>query len=288
MNFGRYTIKVLETGRLRLDGGAMFGVVPKPLWEKSNAVDERNRIAMTMRSLLLRDGERTILIDTGAGTKESEKFHAIYALDHSEHSLENALNAHGVAPSEVTDVILTHLHFDHCGGCVKESDGRLEPVFHNARHYVQKQHWEWAMRPSDRDRASFLPDNYLPLQDAGLLAFVDGEESPFEDIGLHVVNGHTFGQQLVRIQGRDRSLLYAADLVPMSSHVPGAWIMGYDLQPLVTLEEKTALLERAVRDGDILVFEHDTVVEAATIKKSDKGFTLDASGTLNSVLEASC
>ncbi len=281
MNIGRYTIDVFETGRLRLDGGAMFGVVPKPLWAKQNEVDDLNRIAMTMRSLLLRDGERVILVDTGAGDKESEKFHAIYALDYSGHSLTAALRDHGLAPEDVTDVILTHLHFDHAGGCVRRNDGALEPVFPNARHYVQRRHWDWAQQPSDRDKASFFPDNYMPLHDAGLLTLLDGDEQVFDGVALHVVEGHTFAQQLVRVEGDGASLLYAADLVPMSSHVPGPWIMGYDLQPLVTLREKNDMLDRAVNNGDVLVFEHDPVVEAATVRQTEKGFALDWSGALH-------
>ncbi len=284
MNFGRYDIQSIEAGRLRLDGGAMFGVVPKPLWEKHNHVDEHNRIAMTMRVLVLRDGERTILIDSGAGEKENDKFRSIYAIDYSEYSLLKGLAKLGVAPEQVTDVILTHLHFDHAGGCVQRVEDRLEPVFPNARHYVQQRHWSWAMQPSDKDKASFLPDNYMPLRDADLLTFVDGETELFDGVHVQVVDGHTFGQQLVRIDGGGASLLYAADLVPMSSHVPGPWIMGYDLQPLVTLREKNQMLERAARDGDILVFEHDPPIEAATIQKTEKGFSIRDKGTLNGVL----
>jgi glyoxylase-like metal-dependent hydrolase (beta-lactamase superfamily II) len=284
MEFGSWKIDLIETGRFKLDGGAMFGVVPKPLWGKGNPADQRNRIDMTMRSLCLRRGDRIILVDTGVGHKESGKFHEIFAIDFSEVSLEAGLAGRGIAVEDVTDVILTHLHFDHVGGCVRKENGALEPVFPNATHYVQRRQWEWAMQPSERDRASYIADNYLPLHDAGMLQLLDGGEEIFADMELHIVDGHTFGQQLVRLHnGGTASLLYAADLIPMSAHVPGPWIMGYDLQPLVTLEEKNRVLQRAVADGDILLFEHDPHVEAATVGRSEKGFHLALHGKLGDV-----
>lgn len=283
MEFGSWKVDLLETGRFKLDGGAMFGVIPKPLWNKTNPADERNRIDMTMRALCLRRGDRVILVDTGVGRKESGKFQNIFSIDFSVVSLETGLSALGVSAEEVTDVILTHLHFDHVGGCVRNEGGDLGPMFPNATHYVQRRQWEWAMAPSDRDRASFIDDNYLPLREAGLLQLLDGEEEIFEDMELHIVDGHTFGQQLVRVRNGDASLLYAADLIPMSAHVPGPWIMGYDLQPLVTLKEKYEILTRAVGDRDILLFEHDPFVEAATVERSEKGFRLAHHGKLDEV-----
>jgi glyoxylase-like metal-dependent hydrolase (beta-lactamase superfamily II) len=285
MTFGRYDISLIESGRIRLDGGAMFGVVPKPLWEKVNEVDAQNRVAMTMRSLVLRDDSRIILVDTGVGEKESEKFCSIYAIDHSRYRLTDELHSLGITPEAVTDVVLTHLHFDHAGGCVRRVGDRLEPVFVNARHYVQRRHWEWAMQPSDKDRASFLPDNYLPLRDAGLLSFLDGETELFEGVHSEIINGHTFAQQMLRIDGGEgATLLYAADLIPMSAHIPAPWIMSYDLQPLVTLAEKHRVLDRAAREGDILLFEHDAATEAATIIKTDKGYAAREKGSLDMLL----
>ena len=284
MKFGPYAIDPVMTGDLRLDGGAMFGVVPRILWSRTNPPDELNRIAMTMRSLLIRGGGRTILVDTGAGRKDSEKFAKIFALDDAPYSLETSLAALGVAPEEVTDVILTHLHFDHVGGAVRRDDGALRLAFPNAMHFVQRRQWEWALHPSDRDKASYLPDNFLPLRDAEKLALLDGDTELFPGISLRVVDGHTFGQQLVRISNDTRSLLYCGDLIPMSAHVPGPYIMGYDLQPIVTLEEKTAMLEGAVRNRDILMFEHDPGVEAALVTRDERGYRISETGSIVDLL----
>lgn len=286
MQLGRWRIDLIQTGHFKLDGGAMFGVVPRNLWEKSNPADTQNRIDMTMRTMCLRDGERTVLVDTGLGHKDAPKFHDIFAVDFSRFTMSDGLAELQIRPEDVTDVILTHLHFDHAGGSVLRSDGDLALAFPNATHYIQRRHWDWAMNPSDRDRASFLPDNYMPVHEAGKLQPLDGEEELFPGVSLHVVEGHTFGQQLVRVRDGARSVLYAADLIPMSAHVPGPWIMGYDLQPLRTLEEKNALLSRAVSDGDILIFEHDRYVEAATVSLSDKGYRLNEHGTLEEVAAA--
>jgi glyoxylase-like metal-dependent hydrolase (beta-lactamase superfamily II) len=284
LRFGNWQIDLIETGHLKLDGGAMFGVVPKPLWTKNNPTDERNRIAMTMRSICLRMNDRVILVDTGVGHKESEKFQEIFGIDFSNCTLTDGLTRLGIENADVTDVILTHLHFDHAGGSVYGSGENLAVTFPNATHYVQREHWNWAMNPSDRDKASFLPHNYIPIQESGKLRLLDGEEEILRDLSLHVVNGHTFGQQLVRVHGNDRSLLFAGDLVPMSAHVPGPWIMGYDLQPLVTLHEKNTLLKEAAERNDILLFEHDPSVEAATVSITGKGFELGSFGSLEQLL----
>lgn len=286
MRFGSWQIDLIETGRIKLDGGAMFGVVPKPLWTKTNPTDELNRIDMTMRSICLRRDDRVILVDTGVGHKESAKFQDIFAIDFSRYTLADGLARLDIEPSEVTDVVLTHLHFDHAGGSVLGNGTDLALAFPNAVHYVQREQWEWAMNPSDRDRASFLPNNYMPIREAGRLQLIDGEEQIINDLSLHVVNGHTFAQQLVRVHGEDRSLLYAGDLVPMSAHVPGPWIMGYDLQPLVTLREKNFLLTNAAAENDIILFEHDPTVEAATVQITEKGFRLDRYGTLEELFTA--
>lgn len=284
--FGRYEIAPVETGRLRLDGGAMFGVVPRNLWEKTNPADEQNRIDMRMRTLLIRDAERTILVDAGVGHKESDKFNSIFAIDFSDHTLEGGLRALGVAPEDVTDVIVTHLHFDHVGGAVIHRDDELRLRFPNADHYVQRRQWDWANAPSDRDRASYLPYNFVPIDDAGKLRLLDGEEELFPDLHLHVVDGHTFGQQLIRLTDGDQSVVYAADLIPMSSHVPAPWIMGYDLQPLNTLAEKEELLSRAVTKRDILVFEHDAFSEASLVGVGKKGYEPAHAGRLSDVIQA--
>lgn len=267
-----------------LDGGAMFGVVPKNLWQKTNPADEQNRIEMTMRVLCLRRGDRVVLVDTGMGHKDDAKFHEIFAVDFRAHTLVGGLAAIGVAPEDVTDVILTHLHFDHAGGCVVRQGNDRALRFPRADHYLQKRHWEWALHPSERDRASFIPDNYLPIHDAGRLRLLDGPEHILDDLSLHVVDGHTFAQQLVRLHDGDRALVFAADLVPMSAHVPGPWIMGYDLQPLVTLAEKNTLLSEVAARGDILLFEHDRAIEAATVTRTDRGFRLGNAGRLADIL----
>jgi len=281
---GRYELHAIDAGALRLDGGAMFGVVPKPLWEKSTPADEANRIAMCMRVLLLRGDGRTILVDTGAGDKVSDKMVSIYAFDPPHGRLLSSLASHGIAPEDVTDVIFTHLHFDHAGGAVTRDGDGYRPLFPRARHYVQREHLAWALKPSDRDRASFLPENFQPLSEAGLIDTVDGAVELFPDIHLLPVHGHTFAQQLVRVVGGERPLLFAADLVPMSAHVPAPWIMGYDLQPLVTLREKQQLLAEAARTGEVLIFEHDPFVEAATIEHGERGFVPQRRGTLDEVL----
>ena len=284
--FGSWQVDVIETGHFKLDGGAMFGVVPRNLWQKSNPPDEQNRIDMTMRSLVLRRNGRTVIIDTGMGHKDGEKFHDIFAVDFTMFSLADGLASLGIVSADVTDVILTHLHFDHAGGSVERRGGELALTFPRATHYLQRTHWDWAMSPSDRDRASFLPENYMPVHEAGRLQLLDGEEELFDGLSLHVVNGHTFGQQLVRLRDGDRSLLFAGDLVPMSAHVPGPWIMGYDLQPLATLQEKNTILAEAAAHGDILVFEHDRYIEAATVERTEKGYRLGTKGRLADIAGA--
>ncbi len=284
MTFGSYTIDTLETGRFRLDGGAMFGVVPKTLWSRGNPADDRNRIEMTMRTLVLRARDRIVLVDTGVGRKLPDKQVEIYDIDFRTHELAHALTECGIAPEAVTDVILTHAHFDHIGGCTVREGDALELQFPNATHYLQHEHWQWALAPSERDRASFLPENYLPIEEAGRLALVDGDVELFDGLHLECVQGHTFAQQLVRLVDGDRSLVFCADLIPMRAHVPAPWIMGYDLQPLVTLREKIAALRRAAERRDILVFEHDPFTEAATVIETERGFAVHNAGTLDALL----
>jgi glyoxylase-like metal-dependent hydrolase (beta-lactamase superfamily II) len=284
MKLGDIEIHPLETGIFRLDGGAMFGVVPKQLWSRTNPPDEQNRILMALRVLLVRSGGKIILVDTGAGGKNPEKFRAIYAISFDTFSLDAGLASMGIRNEDVTDVILTHLHFDHAGGATAKTDRGLEPVFPNAVHHLQRAHWDWAMKPSERDRASFLPENYMPLQERGLMNLIDGAATIADGVTVLPVNGHTPGQQLVRIAGGGRSILFCGDLVPMSAHVPAPYIMGYDLQPLVTLQEKHDILGAAAASGEILVFEHDPFVEAALVIRDAKGFRILRSGTLEELL----
>ena len=274
IRIGAYEIYPVETGTFALDGGAMFGVVPRTLWEKSNPPDERNRITMAARALLLKGGGRTILVDTGNGGKFNEKLRAIYRMDASGADLNSSLARLGVSPGAVTDVILTHLHFDHAGGATAVRDGEAVPAFPNARYYVQAEHWRAAQSPTERDRASFYPDDFEPLRRAGVLEFTEGEGEILPGISVAVIHGHTAALQCPVVSDGRTTLFYCADLVPTSSHVPLAWIMGYDLRPLVTLEEKRRLLGRAVDEGWIMVFEHDPHLPAARLARTEKGIVL--------------
>jgi glyoxylase-like metal-dependent hydrolase (beta-lactamase superfamily II) len=275
MNIGTYRLHAIETGQFGLDGGAMFGVVPKPLWEKTNPPDDRNRIAMAARALLLAGDGRIILVDTGNGSKYNDKTRAIYAMDESQSDLLSSLRAVGVAPDDVTDVILTHLHFDHAGGATQRRNGTVVPTFPRARHHVQREHWEAALHPTERDRASFLADDFIPLQEAGLLHLVDGEQEILPGVRVVVVHGHTTALQCPLIADGSTTLLYCADLIPMAPHVNLPWIMGYDLRPLVTLEEKRQYLTIAAQGKWVLFLEHDPAVAAVTVARGEKGFMVE-------------
>jgi glyoxylase-like metal-dependent hydrolase (beta-lactamase superfamily II) len=249
----------------------MFGIIPKPLWEKSNPADENNRIRLATRNLLLKSDEKNILIDTGMGSKWEGKFREIYRIDQSEFTIENSLNELGLKPEDITDIILTHLHFDHTGGSTKISGGKLIPAFPNAKYFVKKKNFDWAVNPSDRDKGSYLKENFLPLKEEGVLCFTG--DNNFEDgIEFPEVNGHTFGQQLVKIKDFSASVLFCADLFPTTTHINLPYIMGYDLQPLVTLQEKKQILNQAAEENWFLFFEHDPVDAIATVEKTDKGF----------------
>jgi glyoxylase-like metal-dependent hydrolase (beta-lactamase superfamily II) len=276
MTIGPYTLHPVETGRFALDGGAMFGVVPKPLWKKTSPPDERNRIAMAARALLLQGNGRRILIDTGNGSKFDPKLQSIYKMDTSRHSLLNSLAHLGVAPDGITDVILTHLHFDHAGGATIRENNELRPTFPKATYYVQREHWEAAFHPTERDRASFFADDFMPLHERGVLRFTEGEGAILPGITVKVVHGHTSALQCPVISDGQTTLFYCADLMPMTPHVQLPWIMAYDLRPLVTLEEKRAVLNHAADDQWILFFEHDPDLAAARIRRGEKGFTLDS------------
>ncbi len=271
MTHAGYQIDLVEAGRLGLDGGAMFGIVPKPLWERQIPADAQNRIPLAMRCLLLRGHGRTVLVDTGMGHKADDAFRRIYAVDHAHSDLLPGLAALGVAPADVTDVLLAHLHFDHAGGATaRAGDGTLALTFPEAAHHVQARHWAWA-RESTRESASFLPENLDPLAASGRLVLHDGPGEPFPGVETVVVDGHTRGQQLPLIHDGDRTLFYPADLVPTSAHVPLLWGMAYDVEPLVTIEEKRRLLGRAADERWTLLFEHDAAVASARVEATAKG-----------------
>ncbi|SHK96524.1 MBL fold metallo-hydrolase [Rhodothermus profundi] len=267
---GSYTLYTVETGRFRLDGGAMFGIVPKPLWERYAPADERNRILLNMRCLLLEGNNRLILIDNGIGDKLDEKFRDIYAVDHDYAELHRSLQRLGFSAADITDVILTHLHFDHCGGSTRRVGDRLEVTFPNATFYVQRRHWEWARHPNLRERASFLPENLEPLEASGQLRLLEGPGEVLPGITVEVVNGHTEAQQIVRIDGPEGTLVFVADLIPTHVHLRPVWNMGYDIRPLVTLEEKLAFLERAEANGWHLFFEHDPEVVVVSLHRTER------------------
>jgi glyoxylase-like metal-dependent hydrolase (beta-lactamase superfamily II) len=273
MQIGEYKLYSVQTGLFRLDGGAMFGVVPKPLWSKTNPADERNRIDMCMRSLLLVSGNRKILIDNGAGYKLNPKVSDIYGIDHTEFTFEKGLAAHGFKADDITDVILTHLHFDHAGGSTKkDANGNVELAFPNATYHLQKKHWQWGQNPSERDKASFFPENYNLIAEKKRLKLYEGDTAFDEYINFHVVSGHTPFMQLVTIKDDSNTLLFTADLFPMTTHLALPYIMGYDLFPLTTLDEKKKFLPKIVKENWLLFFEHDPFTETCRVAQNEKGF----------------
>ena len=275
MKIGSYTLSSIETGTFALDGGAMFGVVPWVFWSKTNPPDERNRVTLAARCLLLVGDNRVILIDVGNGTKFTDKQKDIFRLDNSKSDLMSSLRTHGIHPADVTDVVLTHLHFDHAGGSTRIEQGKLVPSFPKARHFVQREHWNLSQHPSERDRASFMNNDFALLKESGLLHLVDGEKEILPGIRVLVTNGHTASQQLPLISDGTTSLLYACDLIPFTSHLPYPYVMGFDVRPLVTLEEKKKILPLAQENDWILFFEHDPQVEVATLKHVEKGIGVD-------------
>ncbi|MEX1055037.1 MAG: MBL fold metallo-hydrolase [Rhodothermales bacterium] len=279
---GPYTLHTIETGRFALDGGAMFGIIPKALWERRMAPDARNRIPLNMRCLLLEGDGRLILVDNGLGEKYDEKFGDIYGVDHDSANLGRSLREAGFSEDDVTDVILTHLHFDHCGGSTKRTDtGRLELTFKNARHYVQRRHWECARSPNLREEASFLRENLDPLAASDQIELLDGEGEVLPGIEVLTMHGHTESQQLVKISDREKTLVYVADLLPTSMHARAVWIMAYDVRPLVSLEEKQRFLERAVGGAWHFFFEHDPTVVVGTPQRTDRGIEIAGARSLD-------
>ncbi|MBI5730317.1 MAG: MBL fold metallo-hydrolase [Ignavibacteriales bacterium] len=275
MKIGKYELKVIETGVFGLDGGAMFGIIPKPLWSKFNPPDDQNRVSLHARNLLLVSNSRKILIDTGIGSDWDEKFKQIYRLDQSELTLSDSLNKLKIKPEDITDVLLTHLHFDHTGGSTYLKDGNWIPTFPNAKYYVQKKHFEWALNPTDRDRGSFIQNRFMPLHNEGLLNFTEGEVQFDDEIEFLTINGHTSFQQMIKVHDSSNTVLFCGDLFPFTSHIPIPYVMGYDLQPLITVQEKKKILPIAIEQNWKLFFEHDPEVIMATVAESQRGFSID-------------
>jgi glyoxylase-like metal-dependent hydrolase (beta-lactamase superfamily II) len=271
----------INTGYFKLDGGAMFGVVPKSIWNKLNPADENNMCSWALRSLLIEENGKLILIDTGMGDKQDAKFFEHYYL-HGKDTLESSLAQHGFTPNDITDVILTHLHFDHCGGSIKREGDKLVPAFKNARYWSNKNHWNWAIHPNDREKASFLNENIIPIQESGQLQFIElatnkenafsTTPSPFgSNISFFVANGHTDAMMLPIIKYKERTIVYMADLLPSVAHIPIPYIMGYDMFPLTTLNEKKTFLNHSQQEDYILFFEHDPLIECCTLQLTEKG-----------------
>ena len=279
----------LQTGHFKLDGGAMFGVVPKTLWQKTNPADANNLIEMCMRSLLIEDGDRLILIDTGLGNKQSDKFFGYYHL-YGDATLETSLAKLGFHKDDVTDVFLTHLHFDHCGGSIqfnKDKTG-FEPAFKNARFWSNKNHWQWATEPNDREKASFLKENINPIQESGQLEFISLSQNNYIknselNFGILFADGHTEKQMIPHFYYKGQTLVFMADLLPTIGHIPLPYVMGYDTRPLLTLDEKQAFLKIAADNNFMLFLEHDAHNEICTVKHTEKGVRLNKTYTFNEI-----
>ncbi len=277
-------IATIETGKFKLDGGAMFGVVPKTIWNKTNPADESNLIDMAMRCLLIEDDGKIILIDNGLGHKYNEKFAGLYKINH-EITLDSSLEKQGLTRNDITDVILTHLHFDHCGGSTNlDSENKPVIAFPNAKFWVQKKQWKSATNPNAREKASFFDDNLKPLTESGQLHFMQGTGSFSTNISLKVVNGHTDSMQLPLIQYKNQQILYAADLIPTFGHIPLPYVMGYDVRPLTTLIEKEEILKECAEKNIILFYEHDAYNECGTVKFENDKYSSDKTFKLSEII----
>ncbi|MEJ7558046.1 MAG: MBL fold metallo-hydrolase [Pedobacter sp.] len=277
-------LHAIETGLFKLDGGAMFGVVPKSIWNKTNPADENNLCTWAMRCMLVEDGERLILIDNGIGNKQDEKFLKHYYL-HGDDSLDKSLAAKGFHKDDITDVFLTHLHFDHCGGSIVREGEKLRPAFKNAVYWSNEQHWNWAVNPNDREKASFLRDNIMPIQESGQLRFIEDKEGVEfqEGISIRFAYGHTDAMMLPQIKYKNRTIIYMADLLPSTGHIPLPYVMAYDMFPMKTLTEKKAFLKEAADNDYILFLEHDAVHECCTVTETEKGIRLNETFSLESI-----
>ncbi len=278
----------IESGNFKLDGGAMFGVVPKTLWNRTNPADENNLIDMATRCLLIEDGDRLILIDTGMGEKQSEKFFGYY-YRWGEHSIDSSLKKYGFHRDDITDVFLTHLHFDHCGGSIQWNKDRTgyEPAFKNARFWSNEEHWQWATQPNPREKASFLKENIIPMEQSGKLHFLERNSSErfitndYLGFGVLFVDGHTDKQMLPHIVYKGKTIVFVADLLPTAGHVPVPYVMGYDTRPLLSMDEKEIFMNKAADEEYYLFLEHDAHNEIITVKHTEKGVRLAETFTFN-------
>jgi glyoxylase-like metal-dependent hydrolase (beta-lactamase superfamily II) len=279
----------LNTGNFKLDGGAMFGVVPKSLWQRTNPADENNLCNWAMRSMLIEDGDRLILIDNGIGDKQDDKFFSHYYLN-GDDSLDGNLAKLGFHKDDITDVFLTHLHFDHCGGSIVWNKDRtlLVPAFKNAVYWSNERHWNWATKPNPREKASFLAENILPIQENGQLQFLERPESGFgraNELGFDIffADGHTEAQMIPFIKYQEKTVIFAADLLPSAGHIPLPYVMGYDTRPLITMDEKARFLKMAADEGMYIFFEHDFQNELCSVKNTEKGVRLDSTFAFSEV-----
>ncbi len=268
----------IETGNFKLDGGAMFGVVPKSLWQNVYPADENNMCNLSLRALYIEDDNRKIIVDTGLGQKQDEKFFGYYYLN-GDHSLEKSLHKEGIDRSDITDVILTHLHFDHCGGAVEydEKNKTLRTTFPNATYWCSNDQWNWALKPNHREKSSYLKENIIPIQDSGQLKLPENDFNLTSNIRIRLYNGHTRGLAVPFIRYHDHTIVYVADLIPTSAHIPLSWICGYDIQPLISLEEKEKFLNEAFKNNYILFFEHDIDTVCCNLKETEKGIRVKES-----------
>lgn len=280
------TLYPIETGNFKLDGGAMFGVVPKSLWQRTNPADSNNMIDIAATSLLIENGKQLILIDTGLGNKQSDKFFSYY-YKWGDHTLDKSLKKHGFHRDDITDVFMTHLHFDHCGGSIQWNKDKTgyEPAFKNAKFWTNQEHWDWAIHPNDRENASFLKENLLPMQESGHLHFLERTQKRhfYDELGFEVlfVDGHTDKQMIPIIDYQGKKLVFAADLLPTAGHIPLPYVMGFDTRPLKTLQEKKLFLEEATQNNYHLFLEHDAHNEIINLKDTEKGIRLDSTFSFN-------